>query len=158
MVGILEKILTTKYGPPSISQSGNVKDYRWQEHGDTSILHKGLLWDDSLRQKYAPLEELYGDAMGGSLLGGILKVTLLRGPESFGLYLMDEFQEQPEVIRAITHDSTISFCMDAANVWFYGVKDEQLFSYDAETDELECKGPLEQAMFALLGEWDKAKP
>ena len=158
MIGLVEKLLTARYGRPGIEPSGDVKDCRWQEVGERSVLHKGLSWDAALRQQYGPLEELYGDARGGSIMGGSLKIALIRGPDTFDLYLIDELQSQPEVLRASTHDSAVCFFMDAANVWFYGVKDAQLFSYDAESDELDCMGPLEQAMAALLEEWEHAKP
>jgi hypothetical protein len=47
--------------------------------------------------------------------------------------------------------------MDAANVWYYGVKDADLWVYDRETDELDNEGPLEDALEALIGEWEVAK-
>jgi hypothetical protein len=46
--------------------------------------------------------------------------------------------------------------MDAANVWFYGVKGDDLFVYDAETAELDHLGPISRELERLLRDWREA--
>jgi len=82
---------------------------------------------------------------------------MLTGESVFGLYTTRTLQHQPEVRSANLHDPEVCFFMDSANVWFYGVKDCQLYVYDAETEELDLLGPFEREFEELLRQWETAK-
>ncbi len=47
--------------------------------------------------------------------------------------------------------------MDAANVWYYGLKDGDLYVCDSETGELDSLGPVEAEIERLLIPWEEAK-
>jgi hypothetical protein len=99
---------------------------------------------------------IYGDARGGFVIGDSLKLSLLEGPNVFGLHRIEELQGQQEIQRASALDPQIAFFMDSANVWFYGIKAGELFVYDAETAELDSLGPVDSALRTLLLEFDEA--
>jgi len=46
--------------------------------------------------------------------------------------------------------------MDAANVWYYAVKGDELYCFDSELEELYERGPLEKEVTGLLAEWEEA--
>ena len=48
--------------------------------------------------------------------------------------------------------------MDAANVWYYGVKDGQMWVYDLPFDDLDCLGDVAKVIDELLDEWEAAAP
>ncbi len=158
MLGRIEYALAKRYGPPEEISSASVPELRWNSHEKPRecILFKSLSWDDRLRTKYGVLEKIYGDARGGFLLGDSLKIALLEGPRVFGLYLIEELQSQAEVKRANELDPQIRFFMDSANVWFYGLRDGELFVYDSGTQELDGMGPAQAAIEELLIEFEEA--
>jgi hypothetical protein len=159
MLGILETLLNERYGKPQIVSSNELPEHRWNASADrlSSVLYKGLVWDDWLRHRFPDLERLYGDCMGGSLLGGCLKVAVLRGPRRFGVYQIEELQEQNEVRLVISKQPHLCFFMDSANVWFYAVVGSQLYVYDSHTQEVDHLGELEPGLRNLLQEWETAK-
>jgi hypothetical protein len=152
MPALIEKVLLARYGAPTISASGAEHVWNASDEDRRCTLFAGLSWDTALRRKHGVLEPVYGDLRGGFLLEGCLKLSLLAGPMHFGLYLIGQLQEQLETIWSL--DSEIHFFMDAANVWFYGVKDGHLFVYDATFEELDDLGPLERALHELLSQWE----
>lgn len=158
MTGMIEYALAQRYGPSEELSSESGPEQRWNsdERPLECILYKSLSWDDRLRTKYGVLEKLYGDARGGFLLGDSLKISLVEGPRVFGLYLIEELQSQAEVRRANELDSQICFFMDSANVWFYGLKDGELFVYDSGTQELGGLGPAQTTIQKLLIEFEEA--
>jgi len=119
-------------------------------------LLKPLAWTDSLRAEYGALEPIYGNARGAFLVKSSLKVATLSGPAEWGLYPIELLREQPEVRFANSIDPDLAFFMDASNVWYYGLKQGQLWCFDAATDELDSCGPVEQALEALIGKWEIA--
>ncbi len=153
---LFEKILNKRYGKPIISEKGNLIEKRWGKENDdvSSVLYVdmkdyGISWSCISRLKY-----LYGDIIGGFLIGNSLKIASLSPQPIFGLYTIDELQKQPEVQKALSIDQNVDFFMDASNVWYYGLKLGELFVYDIETDELESLGPVEMALETLLDEWE----
>ena len=159
MTHALEDLLTLQYGPAKLIRSEALAEQRWNvgEKLRECTLFKTLSWDDQLRRKYGVLEKLYGDNKGGFLLGDSLKVALIEGPGVFGLYLIDELQSQEAVMRAFALDPEVCFFMDAANVWFYGLKNDDLFVFDSGTDELAALGPFETALQRVLIEFEEAQ-
>lgn len=154
-----EHLLTERYGEPVVTSQARFLEYRWKTDVTSrqSVLYKPLFWTDAMRRQYGALEQVYCDVVGGLLLGGSIKLATLRGPELYGLYPIEEFWRQPEVQAALQHDPSLCFFMDSANVWFYGVKGDQLHLYDSETYELEQLGPVVPALESLLAQWEEAK-
>jgi hypothetical protein len=155
--GIIENVLTQRYGPPAVSESDGELRWNANEEQLKCILFWSLSWDTQLRNRFGILKELYGDVRGGSLLGGSLKISQLKGPAIWSLYCIEQLQSQPEVLRAHELDPEICFFMDSANVWFYGVKAGELIVYDAVGDDLGYLGPAEPALTSLLIEFEEAK-
>jgi len=159
MTGLVEVVLAERYGAPTIVPGTEFLEYRWNEKSEPfhCVLYKTIAdirsWDAEPRV----LEKIYGDALGGFLLLDSLKLAMLAGPPVYGLYGIDELRGQPEVLAAKRLDPDIEFFMDAANVWFYGIRDKgQLYVYDSETAELTELGPLGQAFRQLLQQWHEA--
>lgn len=71
----------------------------------------------------------------------------------YGLYRLPDLREQLEVRIALSLDPNIEFFMDAANEWYYGIKEGHLYSYEADTQELEDLGRFHEAMQELLESW-----
>jgi hypothetical protein len=159
MIGTVEIVLTKRYGAPRVVPSPPFTEYRWNNGNNVneSVLYKSLTWDKDLSKRWGALESIYGDSLGGFLVGvpSSLKLAMMRGPEIFGLYSIDQLQARPEIRRAKTLDPAICFFMDAANVWFYGSKGKQLFVFDSETDELDSLGPFANGLDQLLAEWEQ---
>ena len=159
MKGLLEILLQKRYGEPKVIASTPLIAYRWNEGAEKLIctIYKYPDRRQPRNSRSCSLELLYGDALGGSLLCGALKVSMLDEPKVFGLYRIEELQERPEVRHANSIDPGIGFFMDSANVWFYGAKNDQLFVYDCETEELDFLGSLEQELETLLDQWEHVK-
>jgi hypothetical protein len=159
-IGLIETLLVERFGAPTVTRSDLGTEHSWNtsEESRECLLYKPLSWDDRQRREFAVLRPLYGDAMGGFLLGDSLKVSLLAGPEIFGLYQIADLQDRPEVRRALEFDPEVCFFMDAANVWYYGIKDGELYVYDAPFDELDSLGPVRRALEQLLTEFEEAAP
>lgn len=157
MTGLIEAILLRLYGLPTVESGERLDQYRWNVGGDASesVLYKRARQSDlPAADPPTVLRQIYGDAIGGSLVGGAVKVGVLTG-SVFGLYGLAELQSQPEVVRALARDARIAFFMDAANVWYYGVKDSTLVVYDSETDELDPLGTVEMEIERLVKQWQE---
>jgi hypothetical protein len=152
MTGTLSSLLTRQFGASSPSSAGDAQHWNTGDAMRECVLFDSLQWTTDLRNAWGILEQIYGDARGGFLLGDTLKVAVLDGPAVFGLPTIEQLHERPEVQQASELEPRICYFMDSANVWFYGLKDSQLFVYDAETDELDCLGDIEQALKRLLEE------
>jgi hypothetical protein len=147
-----------RYGPPQVVSSGQSLEHRWNADDEcrSSVLYVGRETQNSEQAIQEEFRFLYGDYFGGFLMGNLLKLATLGDKRVFGLYTIEELQEQPEVERALAIVPGICFFMDAANVWFYGHKSGQLYVYDAETDELEDMGDIELGLNVLLDEWEES--
>jgi hypothetical protein len=156
-VGILEAVLTARYGPAEFAASAPFSERRWNYGNEAwrCVLYERVIEDESLRERYLALADFYGDCLGGYLLLNSINIAMLAGPTVWGLYSMDTLQSHPAVLRANVHDARILYFMDSANVWYYGVKDKHLFVYDAETDEISDLGELERAIAEVLSEWEE---
>ncbi len=154
MTGILERALTHQYGPATVC--GTKSDCRHQWNAGDKRLECTLFMASSPHQQRPSENDLvslfYGDSRGGFLLGDSLKVSLLEGPPIFCLYKLEELQSQEEVKLAHKLDPHIFFLMDSENIWFYGIKDGELFVYDSEVHELSNLGPVEASIQRLLAE------
>ena len=159
MIGILEKLLTKRYGDPRVIAGAPYAEYRWRDDvaRSSSILYKSFEWNNDLERRLGVLRDVYGDVVGGFVLGDSLKISTLRRPKVYGLYPIEELQQQPEVVLALRTDPAICFFMDSANVWFYGLKNGELLVYDSETEELDRLGPIEIELERLISEWEQAK-
>src|SRR5712691_3581252 len=121
MSGLLQNVLIKRYGTPESVVSDGLLELRWlaQDNSRRSILYVGMLWDSQAEAHFGLYRKLYGDTFGGFLVGGSLKVAMLADQQVFGLYSLQELQDQPEVRDAMVLDPDVHFFMDAANVWFY---------------------------------------
>jgi len=154
--GLLQTILTQRYGVPNINSTAKPTEYRWFAKNEraNSILYVGMDWERDYATRFGSLKGIYGECIGGFLIGDSLKVALLIPQNIFGLYYIEELRNQPEVRHALELDPRIDFFMDAANVWFYGHKEGELYVFDGETAELDALGPMEQGLITLLDEWE----
>jgi hypothetical protein len=128
-------------------------EFRWnqEEKGNGSTLYKRLDWDIQLEREFGELKEVYGDALGGILMGDSLKMATLRGPSIWGIWPIRELHKQiPDVCA---REPGICYFMDASNVWFYGVKRGRLWEYDFAPNELNDIGPIETALEKLVLSW-----
>ena len=161
MIGIIESVLTRRYGPPRIADDGPYTERRWLEGSErsTSVLYQApnLLWDATTSGDLDVLKPIYGDALGGFLLGGSLKAATRGSHEFYGLYTIATLQEQMKLYLTERFEPGISFFMDAANVWFYGVKREVLWCYDSTFDELYEVADVATALDELLKSWEETK-
>jgi len=157
MVGLLESVLTTRYGQPQTRRVGGLTERHWSAGpGQDSVLYYSTDWSCAPASEFIGHRALYGESRGGSLVGNSLKVALACGPDVFGLSSIAELNRRQEIGRAVALDPGVMFFMDAANVWFYGHKASELYVYDGETGELDCLGPLESAIVQLISEWEVA--
>jgi hypothetical protein len=157
--GLLERILVRRYGPsvPCIRDGMPAKCWRIFQPYDESVLYSGMKWRGILGARFSSLREIYGDAFGGILIKNCLKAAVLLPREFFAVWNIDELRSRPAVLRALARDPGIDFFMDADNVYFYGVKAGKLFVFDAETDELDSLGPIEQALETIMDEFEAAR-
>lgn len=49
------------------------------------------------------------------------------------------------------------YFMHSPNAWYYGLKENQLYVYDSQYDELDCLGDPSDGLLPLLLEWEDAK-
>jgi len=158
MSELFHRVLTNRYGVPKVSSERGFLVNEWNSEDETKRcrLYIGMIWngeDENFKRHY---EDLYGDALGGFILGQSLKIATLSGVEIYGLYNIEELQRRPEVLQANIIDPDIHFFMDSANVWFYGRKKEHLYVYDGETEELDQLGLIEPEIEKLLIRWEEA--
>jgi hypothetical protein len=158
MIGIVEQVLRNRYGEPIVITSTESVEYRWNTNveADSSTLYKRVEPCGELQERFWRLRSFYGDAVGGFLVGDSLKVSTLDERKVFGLHYIDELLARPEVRHANSLDPDICFFMDASNVWFYGIKESQLYVYDAEFEELDCLGDMQSSLEELIDQWEKA--
>ena len=154
--GLFEKILNKRYGKPTISEKGYLIEKIWGKENDdvASVLYVDMKDYGVTCSCISWLKYLYGDSIGGFLIGNSLKIASLSAKPIFGLYTIYELQKQPEVQKALSIDQNVDFFMDASNVWYYGLKSGELFVYDTETFELDPLGPVEMALETLIDEWE----
>jgi hypothetical protein len=158
-IGILERVLTRRYGPPAhcIRDGMAAKGWNNDQPSDESLLYLGMKWQGLPGNRFASLKEIYGNSYGGFIIGDSLRTALLTPREVFALWNMDDFRHHPAVQYAISRDPAIDFFMDQNNIWFYGVKKSQLYVFDSEFDELDCLGPVEQALETVIDELEAAR-
>jgi hypothetical protein len=159
MTGLFVTLLNKRYGPSRTDVQADHREFIWNDDAERlrCILFDEMFWDNDIRRQLGPLEALYGDVRGGVLLGGCVKIAMLTGQKCFDVRRIDELQRQPEVRAANQRDPNICFFMDSANIWFYGIKDGQLYVFDSPGAELDCLGSVETAFEILLAEWEAAK-
>ena len=157
MNGVLERLLVRLHGAPELVGDGRDSEKWWRRGApDRAVLFTGVDWQVAPAAKYRALQHVYGGIAGGMIAGDSLKVAMLSEEAPFGLWTIDELQEQPEVLRAKRLDPHVDYFMDAANVWFYGHKDGRLFVYDAETDELDDLGELDTGLAQVIEGWQSS--
>jgi hypothetical protein len=155
MSGLLEQLVTELLGPPTRVLNKDWPEFIWGAGNDdnSSILYGGLHWNVALQDRYSDLRKIYGNARGGFLFGGCLRLSMLAGPTEYGMYQIDGLQAQAAVREASLLDPEICFFMESANVWFYGIKNDDLFVFDTATDELDRLGSVEKEMERLFRRW-----
>ncbi len=157
MAGLLETILTRRYGAPqaAVREGHRVRVWNAESPDDSSHLYWGMDWNSATLAKYEAYRELYGDAFGGLLVGDSLKVATLAGVRVYGTYVLEDLQDQPEIRLALGIEPGLSFFMDAANVWYYALKGTSLYAWDSEFDELDELGPVKPEIERLIAEWEE---
>lgn len=152
--GLLERMMIRRYGQPvsCIRDGMAAKCWNAGDPDNEVVLYVGMKWQGRLGLRFASLCDIYGDSFGGILIKNILKAAILAPRQLFAVWNIDELRTQPAVQHAIARDPAIDFFMDAYNVYFYGIKKGQLYVFDAETDELDSLGPIEQAFETLFDE------
>jgi hypothetical protein len=157
--GLLERILTRRYGEPSVTTDEGLPARCWNldDPDDSSALYLGMQWIEPWDSRFASLKPIYGDVFGGFLIKNTLKAALLTTRKVYGIWNIDDFLIQPEVQHALAMDPDIEFFMDAYMVYFYGLKAGELYVFDAETDELDSLGPIEPALETLMDEFEAAR-
>jgi hypothetical protein len=158
MSGIFHKVLTKRYGTPKLISSRGFIANEWNSEDERKRckLYVGMIWNGENEACKRDYRDLYGDVLGGFMLGDSLKIATLAEIEIYGLYRIEELQRRPEVLEAKTIDPDIRFFMDSANVWFYGCKNGYLYVYDGETEELDQLGFIETEIEKLLIQWEEA--
>ena len=156
--GILERVLTCRYGKPVICIRDGMAARSWNSDDPRSeaLLYVGMKWSGLLNMRFSSLRAIYGDSAGGFLQGDSLRAALLWPKPVHALWYIDDLRVQPEVMHALSKDPAIEYFMDSNNVYFYGLKAGQLYVFDAETDELDPLGPVEQALETLMDEVEAA--
>lgn len=159
MTGQIETILTARYGQPSVRRKLPFVEYLWNDDDEQrrSTLYKIDHRSSPPSRFKEILEPLYGDAVGGFLVGDSLKIANLSNIAIFGLYTIAELWQVDAVGRAVAIDPAICFFMDSANVWYYGFKKNELWVYDAPHGELDRVSDFPVGLNALLQEWEDAK-
>jgi hypothetical protein len=157
--GLLERILTRRYGPPISCIRGGLPAKSWNHArpDDEALLYTGMNWKTRLGIRFAQLQDIYGDTLGGFMVTNTLKVAVLAPHRIYGVWRMDELQMQPEVQHALIMDPSIDYFMDEDNVLFYGIKRGHLYVFDSETDELDSLGQIEPALETLMAELESAR-
>jgi len=159
VTGIVDKILTSRYGKPMvIARDDAIDEWHWNMDVEErhSVLYMGAHLPNTADGKKDDLTTILGACVGGSILHGSLKIASRRQFSAYGLYTVEELRSQPEVRSALCMIAKIHFFMDASNIWFYGLHQGHLYVYDAETGELENLRSFERAFIELLQEWEEA--
>jgi hypothetical protein len=101
--GLLEKILTRRYGKPTVSIMDGFVALCWNPDDcdyDT-VLYMGMRWSGKLGKRFASFEPIYGDAIGGYLLKNDLRAAVLPDYQIYGIWNIRDLRRQPEVKRAL---------------------------------------------------------
>jgi len=154
--GLLERVMTGRFGRPLAAIRDGMGARVWNVHrpDDEGVLYIGMKWRGLAEARFRSLKAIYGDCCGGYLIMNSLKVAILLPTRVYGVWNIDDLRAQPEVQHAITRDPAVDYFMDEHNVLFYGVKRGDLYVFDSETDELDCLGPVEPALEAILANWE----
>jgi hypothetical protein len=157
--GILERILTRRYGQPVHCIRNGMAARSWNSDDPQSeaLLYVGMKWNGPLSARFSSLRAIYGDSAGGFLDGDSLRAALLWPRSVHALWYIDDLRAQPEVRQALLKDPGIDYFMDSNNVYFYGVKAGNLYVFDALNDELDPLGPIEQALETIMDELESVK-
>jgi hypothetical protein len=158
-MSVLYSLLCRIFGNPNTADLEEFIEFTWNNHGDNMLCilykkHDAYIVNDAIP---LVLQTVYGDFVGGMLLRGVLKVAFVAPVSVYGFYAIGELNRQPEVTRASLLDSEVLYFMDSANIWFYGIKNESLYCYDSDTDELEQLGPIESSFEQVFMDWIIAK-
>src|SRR2546427_11362703 len=99
MAGILEAILTRRYGKPETAVRHTFQTRVWNSRSerDSCELYWGMEWDHGSLQKCQADRKVNGDAFGGSLVGASLKVATLAGAHVYETYQIEESQSHKNV-------------------------------------------------------------
>lgn len=149
--GLLERILTKLHGSPEKGDSKDAPSLLWKpdDWEYSALLYKGMTWDREARVRFGPLQEIYGDAIGGDLMGGALRLALLEDKYLYSLFPIDLIWDCDGVQGAREIDPNVCYFMHEEDLLYYGVKDGRLYVYDEEKDDLTDLGPLEPALERL---------
>jgi hypothetical protein len=152
--GLLEKILTRRYGAPTLCIRDGLAAKCWNKD-DTdreAWLYIGMKWKGEAGARVRGLEEIYGDSFGGVLIKNILRAAILAPRQLYSVWNIDELRDRPAVRHALVMDPAIDYFMEAYNVYFYGIKKGHLYVFDVETDELDSLGSVEPALETVFDE------
>jgi hypothetical protein len=154
--GVFERVLTGRYGRPITSIMDGMAAKVWNPGDDDyeAVLYMGMKWQGLPSLRYASLRDIYGDSYGGVLINNTLKAELLSSRSLFHLRNIEELRALPAIQYAVARDPRIDYFMHRDNVWYFGVKNGELYVFDNETDELDPLGPVEQALEKILDEWE----
>jgi hypothetical protein len=146
--GILERVLTRRYGQPVLSIMDGLAAKCWNpdEFDYASVLYLGMKWHGEVGARFSSLRGIYGGSCGGYLIKNALRAAILLPKNVYGVWNIDDLRMQPALQHAIVMDPTIDYFMESSNVWFYGHKAGELYVFDSEYDELDCLGPIESAL------------
>jgi hypothetical protein len=155
--GIIERILYRRYGQPTPSIESPFIKFTWNTDNpdDECILYMHMK-SNRKGHPYPSVKEIYGDAIGGFLIGDSLKIATLSAEKIWGLPHIDKLRTLDAVQHASIIDPRVDYFMDAANVWYYGVKRGELYVFDSTFDELDSLGPIEPALEKLMDDWEEA--
>jgi hypothetical protein len=153
MSGIVEQCLADRLGAPV--DDGEEEDLtvrRWLAPDDPRTSR--LFYTAAPGSGGAPeLDEIYGGAHAGILAGTSLKLAARAAPVPFGLPALGDYGKVPELGDVLAEHAEITFFMDAANVYFYGLARGEIVEYDAGTGELDSLGPPESAIPDVVDQW-----
>ena len=154
--GLLEKILRRRYGQPVVGIRRGLHARCWNpdEFDYSTVLYIGMEWSGAASARFASLQGIYGDSLGGFLIKNTIKIAALVPRDIYGVWNIDELRALPQLQHAIALDPDVDYFMDEHNVLFYGAKRGDLYVFDSQTDELDCLGPVEQALETVLADWE----
>jgi hypothetical protein len=152
MTGIVEQALSERFGPGTEEdQRENLAICRWLPKDDPRT---NRLFYSSTKSLFIPaLVPIYGRAHAGILAGRALKLSALGPPVPFGVPELESYLHAPELAEVLSETSGITFFMDAANVYFYGMLNGEVIEYDAETAESDSLGPPDRAVPDIMDRW-----
>ncbi len=106
--GLLEQVLTRRYGQPVTSIRDGMGARLWNtEHpDDEAVLYIGMKWLRPSETRFSPLREIYGDSCGGYLIKNTLKAAILLPQKIYGIWNIDDLGMRPEIQCAIAMDLT----------------------------------------------------